>query len=383
MALSLCVVVIFTALGTAFLTRSLGENLIGHRSAARQAAFYLAEGGLDQASVNLRTLDDVTDDVLTNTLPTGTFHISNPPASLGNGRWQIFSDGDSQGEHARLEAIFELTPQSLFQFAMFGDQGVTVNGNVQTDSYNSQLGPYNSNPASPTYNQSQHGDVGTSSTTSGSIDLGSSVLIKGQLTVGPNVADPQSVVTGFDPSLVTANPKVVSATLPYPMPVVAVPFGLLCPDLTVSSQQTVTLSPAGGMLNNGTYCYRDLEVKGGGTLTASGPVAVYLTYQLTLRGNATVGVPSTPSNMLFLMAPTSDAVLQPEVLTGSSVFYGAIYGPEATIRIQGNASVFGSVIAKDVYTTGSASIHYDQALSQFNKVTNLYQRRLISWRHLQ
>jgi len=154
-----------------------------------------------------------------------------------------------------------------------------------------------------------------------------------------------------------------------------VPSGLTCSDYTVGGNSTITLAP-------GTYCYSSLTLQGGGTLTASGPVTIYLTGALVAKGNSSVGVVSDPTKMMFLMASGGAATLEQGTITGSTNFYGGLYGPDATINITGNAAVYGSIVANRVNLTGSAEIHYDQALTNNTQVSNLYKTSLKYWRKL-
>lgn len=384
--LSVGLVVFLSTVGAAFLMRGLHENRLGDRSAARQEAFYLAEAAIDRASLNLRTPTDLTDDLMAMALPTGTFQIDSPMQSLGSNRWMATARGTSGQEQRRIEAIFQLTPQSIFQFALFGQQEVSVTGSAATDSYVSTNGAYDPN------NHGHNGDVGTNATSAGGITVGGSIFVDGQLVVGPNVSNPESVVTGYNPAFVTGDPKVASQMQTFPMPPVVLnqaDFTALlnngdgdCLDYTVTGNTTQTLSATGGLNNQGVYCYRNLTIQGNGTLTADGSVTVYVTGTLTAQGNSGVGVSSDPTKMTFLMTANSQATLEEGTITGSNKFYGALYGPSATINIQGNADVYGSIIAKTVNVTGSASIHYDEALTQNTTVTNLHQVGMVSWREL-
>lgn len=386
---SVTVVMLLTSLGAALLMRSLNENLVGQRSATRQDAFYLAEAGLDQASINLRTPPPaenpqwiVADDIVTQTLPTGRFDLD-PPQPMGVNIWQVTSHGISGSEQRDIQAVYQLIPQSVFQFAVFGDLNVTVSGNAETDSYDSRIGVYNDEPG-PGYNKDHNGDIGTNSTAEGGIDFGGSIFVDGQLVVGPGVADPTSVVEDYDPSFITADPKVISATDTFPLPPVSVPPGLPCEDRSLVNDEVVTLTPDGGPLGNGTYCFHDLKLAGGSTFSSSGPVKVYITGTLTAKGNsATVGTSGAPKDMLILMTPESNAVIEDAALAGTTDFYGAIYGPGADINIFGNAEIFGSVVARSVNVTGSALIHYDEGLNDLTTITNIYQRRVVSWQELE
>ena len=379
--LALGVVVVLTTLGGSLLLRSMNENQLGRRSAARQSAFFLAEAGVDQALLNLQTPDDLTDDLTAGTLLTGTFQIDTPPEPLGSLQWRVTTHGFSQQEERRMEAVFQLTPQSVFQYALFGVQSVNVSGSAITDSYDSAAGPYNDDELSPGYNAGHNGDLGTNAASAGGVSVGGSIFVDGQVAVGPNAADPESVVTGYNPAFITGGTDpptdtqdVVSAPSAVPMPPVVVPPGLTCSDFTVQGHTTVNLTP-------GTYCYRNLTVQGNADLTASGHVTIYVTGELTAQGNSVLGVPDDPTKMLFLMSATAEATLE-QTIQGNTTFYGGIYGPQATFTIQGHAAVYGSVMARRVNVTGSAAIHYDEALADMTQVSNLYRTVLISWREL-
>ncbi|MDP3702989.1 MAG: hypothetical protein Q8R78_01160 [Candidatus Omnitrophota bacterium] len=388
-ALALLVVFFLTLLGTSILIRSVSEVESSERFGYQSAALHIADAGVDQAARNLRTPTDLTDDITTGTLPTGTFTLDTP-VSLGAQTWKVVSHGASVQEPARnrnIEAVFTLTPQSVFQFALFADLALTAGGSANTDSYDSRLGAYGAclsdcGGGSEVVNVGINGDIGTNGTAAGSVAVSGSLFVDGQIAVGPGVSDPASVVTGYDPAMITGGTSppsdtqdVVAQSSTFPMPNVTVPDGLTCTDRTVGGSETVTLTA-------GTYCYRNLIIQGNGTLTASGSAKVYLTGTLNAQGNSSVGVPSDPTMMVFLMTSTSEATLEQGEITGSNKFYGAIYGPQATINITGNAEVYGAIIADRVNLTGSAVIHYDEAVSTLTDVSNLYQTSVVYWQEL-
>lgn len=388
---SLGVVVLLTIASASLLMRGVTESNQSERQRNYTSAFHLADAGVDQAAFNLRTPTDLTDDVTdSNTLAvplsTGRFTIDSPQ-QLGTFRWGVATHGTSAQEPnlpRHIEAVFQLTPESVFQFALFGANGLNVSGSAITDSYDSRLGAYDPNPN----NHDHHGDVGTNVTTPGGVTVGGSIFIDGQVAVGPGVNDPvSSVVTGYDPAFITGGTSppsntqdVVAQSSTFPMPDVDPPVGLSCSDYTITGGTQLVLDPAGGPLGNGTYCYHDLTVQGNADLLASGPVTVYLTGDLIARGDSSVGVSSDPRLMTILMTPSAAATLEQGTITGSTKFYGALYGPKATITISGNADVYGSIVAKQVNVTGSASIHYDEAMTDLTNISNLYRTSLVAWR---
>lgn len=373
------------------LMRGVCETNLSERSYAQSTAFHLADASVDQAMSNLRTPNDASDDVNTRTLPEGTFTVTPPPCVAAqtcaqNQPLLVIAQGTSTkdaGLPRSIEATVQLTPQSVFQFAVFADQQLNVSGSARSDSYDSRLGDYNTNG-----NIGHDGDVGTNATNTGGVTVGGSIFVDGQVVVGPSVSNPVSVVTGYNASFITGGTSppsdtqdVVSEPYAFPMPDVAVPAGLTCSNHTVNGHTTETLSETGGPLGNGTYCYNDLTILGGGTFTASGTVTVYLTGDLKVSGNTVVGVTTDPTLMAFKVSSTGGATLE-GTITGSTQFYGSLYGPKADIDITGNAEVYGAIIAKTVTVSGSADLHYDKAMTERTDISNLYQSTLLSWRDL-
>jgi len=384
--MSLGVVVFFSLAVVAILVRGLWQSTASARLYNRSSALQLADAAVDQAARNLMTSDPA-DDVTTATLAAGSFQID-PPQTVTATISRVTARGTSGSEQRRIEAIFQLTPQSIFQFALFGQSNVSVSGSAITDSYNSALGAYNATPG-PGYNAGHDGDVGTNATAAGGVNVSGSIFVDGQVAVGYGVSNPQSVVSGYNPAFITGGTSpptdtqdVVSQGSAFPMPAVTVPSGLTCNNFTVSGNTTVTLSSTGGPNGNGTYCYKDLNINGGGTLTANGPVSIYITGNFTASGNSTMGVPSSPKQMLVQMTSTAGGTIEKGTLSGSTRFYGALYAPQSPITISGNADVYGSIIAQSISLTGSASIHYDQALNTLPQVSNSYKTTRIAWREL-
>lgn len=355
--------------GGTMLMRALSETQASNRSRSQSVALHLAEAAVDRAALNLRTPTDLADDVTSGTLPTGSFTIDAPPTSVATNIWKITAHGTAGSDTANVEGVFQFTPESIFQWAMFGDERITVSGNATTDSYDSALGPYGG------ANTGDNGDVGTNASTAGGVTVSGSIFVDGQVAVGPGVSDPTTVVTGYDPSFITSTPKVVSMGTPVSMPSVTVPPGLTCEDYTINSNATTTLAP-------GTYCYRNLTLSGNSTLTSTGVVTIYLTGSLTASGNSTFGVVNDPTQVTLLMTSNADATIDQGSVTGNSNFYGAIYGPDANFNITGNAEIFGSIIAQRVTMSGSAYIHYDESLVNNTTISTGGRTALVYWKKL-
>ena len=382
-AASLGVIILITIASASLLIRGVSETSLSERSRNQSGALQLAEAGVDRAVFNLRT-DNAT--LVSETLPTGSFSLLSIAAEGADGR-RVQVRGTDASEQRSVEVIIRQIPASVFEFALFGAQNLNVSGSAITDSYNSENGVYDSN------NHDHNGDVGTNATTAGGVTVNGSIFIDGQVAVGPDVSDPTSVVTGYDPAFITGGTSpasdtqdVLSTSSTFPMTSVDLPPGIdpatQCPDTTIQGGTELELTPTGGPLSNGTYCYRNLTVQGNAKLTASGNVTVYLTGTLTARGDSVIGNPLNPMAMAMLMVSNAQATLEEGTFTGSTQFYGGLYGPDATITVQGNAEVFGSVVGKVVNVTGSAAIHYDEAMTQRNDISNLFKTSVVSWREL-
>jgi hypothetical protein len=354
--LAFLVVLLVTGGASAMVMRSATENGAASLYRHAEGALQLAEAGLDQEICNLATIAG-TDDVFSGTLPNGTYAIQTPVTVLQPLLYEVHVEGTAPGVQRRLTAVLQVEPLSIFRFAMFGDTGVTVSGSTYIDSFDSRLGPYH-----VTNNANDEGNIGTNSTTTGALDLnGDDLYVAGQLSVGPGIADPETVVSGFDEDLISGTPPVVSSP-DFPLPAVTIPEGLTCTHFSLQGSVTWTLDP-------GTYCFSELDVRGGATLTSSGPVTIYLSESLTFSGSSTIGVAGNPSQFMFLMASGTSVEIESEI-TGNSTLYAAMYGPDAAIEIKGDAEIYGSVVGNTVSIIGDAQLHFDEALADSDILSN-------------
>ena len=355
-------------LGYASLSRTSNEVQLSRWSADWSRAHALAEAAIDQSIKQLHV--GSFSNVSTTSLGEGTMW-ADVTATGGPLEFLIQGHGLYEAAPRNLEAVAQLVQTSVFQFALFGNQQLTVSGDVVTDSYNATQGAYNAATAG------DEGDIGTNSIATGGIVISGNLVVNGQVVVGPDVADPSSVVTiSGGSAIITGSPQIVGLTSTMPMPPVTVPTDIPCPNMTLNGGSPTTLSSAVGV-----YCFHNLKVGGGATLTADGPVKVYITGQFDASGNATVGVPSEPKNFLMLVTSTQQATIE-SGLTGTTQFYGGLYAPNTTIQIDGNARVFGSVIAQRVDVPGNAQIHYDESLGTLMDPPGFYRVRIVSWREL-
>lgn len=390
LALTMGIVLILGVAGGSMLSGNIFRVNQGVRTYDRSNTLHLAEAGLAQAALHLKT-ELSGDDVMSAALGTGSYTIESQ-APIGNNLFQVVVRGENGAGQRRLENIIRFVGLPVFQYAVLGDTAVSLAGDIETDSYDSRLGLYDPDPLSGTYNQSHEGDVATNNTSDGALTLaGSSLLIDGQLLTGPGVADPDDLVNGYLQGLVTGGTDppsntqdVVSLPAEIPMVPVTVPSGIPCPDLTIGAGRVLDppLSPTGGPLGNGTYCFHDLSVGGHATLPVTGPVTVYITGQMEVVGGTTVGNPSDPTDLMVYVTSDATATITAGAFDGESVFYGALYAPDAVIAIGGEAQIFGAIAADTISIAGDARIHYDEALASVNRGPRTGTTQRIAWREL-
>ena len=368
LVVSISAMVFLTMLGYTSLSRTANEGRLSRWSMAMYRSMALAEASVDRSFAKLHVGDFT--NLSTTTWGDGTYWAEVTPAG-GPLEFLVTAHGRYASAPTDLEVLARLQQTSVFQFALFGSNQVTIGGTVETDSYDATDGLYDASTAG------DNGDVGTNAVTAGGVVIDGSLTMEGQLAVGPDVADPDSVVTISGGSYsISADPPIVSQSATMPMPDITVPGGLVCNNATLNGGAPTVLSSAVGV-----YCFHNLKLNGGATLTSDGPVQVYVTGQFYAGGNTLIGVPEMPKN--FLMYVTSDQQATIEgTITGTSEFHGGLYAPNTTISIGGNAKVFGSVIAENVEVPGDAEIHYDESLGTLIEPPGFYRVKQISWREL-
>lgn len=115
----------------------------------------------------------------------------------------------------------------------------------------------------------------------------------------------------------------------------------------------------------GTYYFRDMKVNGGATLNISGPVYIYIERDLFVAGDAIVNNNTLDANCLqmFVLGISYIPGNPSDVdFTASTSFYGVIYAPDSDVRIGGGADFFGAAVGKTLTVAGNALGHYDESL---------------------
>lgn len=282
--------------------------------------------------------------------------------NLGGNQFQISATGYSpakgfgiRGQEFR-NIIGYVGPGSLFEFAAFAQDQITLDSNITIDSYDSGLGAYD--PLNPGAN----GDVGTDSTADATVILDSGATVNGDVTVGPG-GNPSTVIDLDPNATITGSQKVAASTQSYQPLTTNIPSS---GNLTIGSNAVY-------VFNGGTYRFDSIDMDSNSSLVTNGSVTIYVDGEVNIDSNVAVNVGQAPTDF-FLYVTTSDDVR----LDSNVEFYGAIYAPASNVQIDSNVDLFGAVVAKTYNQDSNTQLHYDEALGDYAPGSNPL--RLRSWR---
>lgn len=231
---------------------------------------------------------------------------------------------------------------------------INLIGNAWTDSYNSNNGAYNVSG-----NRFARGHVSSDATIPNTIDIAPNSTINGDAYAGPGAAVSSAI---HNQGTITGAQGTESST--WSLPLSGIPTGVTNSGaLSLSGNRTVTLS-------EGTYWFSSISITGNGRLNITGNVKIYVTGNVSLGGNGVATANNKPPNLLLYgtVDPTNAANQCTSIdITGNGNFYGAVYAPNAAIRVVGNGGVYGALTGASVRINGNGGLHYDEALGNLGR----------------
>ena len=402
---ALIVSAMVATLGALLLKLSLQEVKFSSRGQANEAAFLLAEAGLDQA---LHALNNnwVNATYGWSTATDGTAMIrstfSGIPIDPGTGSIRIRIDNAGGGspivtalgavilnnQSAAIRQLrIKVIPRTYASAGLVARGAIVFDANTFADSYDSSLGPYNaiSNRADKIF-------VGTLSNASGALTILSNSYIYGFAATGgsaptvtsthaPNVIYGSTTTTGarVDPARLRTD---FTATLPTPI----VPAG--SPIVIGGMTGSATL-PRGGDLPgaNGRYLYQtnslslnakgitiaahvDLIVTGDFTMRNNSGIVLGLTgssFRLYAGGNVTIDSGTLINNLgdpskCSVVGTASPGSTFAYEFASNTRLYATINAPNADLVFNSNAFLAGSVVANSIHLNSNVEFHYDSNL---------------------
>jgi hypothetical protein len=434
---ALSVAVSSIALTAVGLTRSLQEISTAERSVKLQQALHLADAGVDAALSELIrggedgeatfSSDEGWADAEDQACAAGTPCLHTVDLLTGSAFVTlddidadpivITVTGTASGVSQAVELIVDNPNSSLFQQAIFGEQGIELDRDITIDSYDSSLGAYT--PPPDTDNRSSDGDLRTNSTASNTVGLDQGVQVAWDVIVGSG-GIPSAVIREDSPPQVTGTKEAASSNLT--LPPIDVPDGTPCGGvLNVQPGQTLTVDVSG-------FCYSRISVGGNDNngpgkliLTGSGQITLAdsgtnqslnvgaqatleLTGSVTLVGESVnvanaliidgggalelyattsvflknaVNVGQTPSSFSINYSGTA-----PLVAGQATSFYGTIYAPNAAIELHQSGDFYGAVIGRSVSMDQGGKFHFDTSLRDGAGDGGSSEVTIRSWRQL-
>ena len=382
--MALVMVMIFTfillVIGATFLKLATSERISADKSIYLNQAFYLAEAGVERGKAWLNSVSSP---------PTSTIDPFGGLQSYGGGTYQVTItplsatryevSSVSRFGHPMVSKTLNIIMQvqSIFSYAIFGDKNVTLKGNAYIDSYDSQNGNYGGT------NIKSNGNVRTNAIATmypysvyfpDSVDLANNSTIKGNVIIGPG-GDLSGAIT------IKGNAKIIGdksvASEPEELPIVTVPTGL--PNqgsISVGGNDTLTVSSSGQ--------YSSITLNSNSILTLSGNLTIYVSGALSLNSNSQIKITAGSNVNIYISGsfsqssnsqinnltkdPTKLAIYGDDSLTNvswnsNSDFYGTFYARKATVDLNSNANIYGSIMAMTVNLNSNAKVHYDEALA--------------------
>ena len=277
--------------------------------------------------------------------------VADAPLTDVDSTIRVISHGVVGTAERTLVATFKLTPGTPGSggYGIFGKNLVSFGGNGSTiDSY-TMVGGVPVYGSDAVIQSNVEVDTGSSATVQGD-------LISGGVVNGDNL--PTGTITEGAP-LVTLTP--IAACGPPYSGLSGIHFtgdGSYTPDgkeagqLVCGSGCTLTLDP-------GTYCFGDVTINGGATLTVTGPTTINLTGQF--KGGGSQLNNTTKDSTLFVLNSSYVGKQAVDINGGGNTAYITIYAPNGDVAVgsSGGAGggIWGSIVGAVVEFTGGASYH--------------------------
>lgn len=386
---ALLVMAVMLIISVPFLFKLSGQYRATDKSFKSLASLSLAEAGVERAIWELN-YGDISSWNGDNDLRTMTISSFQAAGGTAVGDMEI-SVTDPEGSNPIVEAtgkipftgnltvdktvkvVLERNAPSLFDYGIFGGDGLEMHGNAMIDSYDSSLGDYGE-LIGEEENKGSNGHIATNSTAVGCISLYNNAEIFGNATSGPESV-PEDVIVTENNSVIYGQKSSLDdlKTLPsIPAPVGLPSMG----GLELDSNDEITINTSGE--------YSSIELDSNSKITITADVTLYITGEFVMDNNSQLEVADGVTLTVYLGGtftqdsnsafnnlsedPTSLMILGTDSFNGTmgwnsnSDFWGAIYVPRAAMNIYSNAMFYGSVVARYINMDSNGQIHYDEAL---------------------
>ena len=306
-------------------------------------------------------------------------------------QWNLSSGGDSLVDRT---VVVATGSSSLFQGGVLSKGGITLNGNVRIDSYNSQDPLYSTNGQYIASKSKDGGNIATvDSNITATVTVGGSVDVYGKVYTGPGdtITLNGGATVGsmaWNTTNSGAQPGWTQSDLNIAIPNAELPTftGLPLPPNGDVTWKSTTYSNS-YLLNSSDYTVNaNVSLASSKIILVQGNVKLHLIGNLSLAGNAQIIIATNSSLKVYAsgnldfsgggVANSSGYATNLTVygqtnctsikIAGGTEFAGVIYAPQAAYSQVGGGSTdlnfCGSVVANTVTLSGRSQIHYDESL---------------------
>ncbi len=362
--LAVVAVLILLAMGTGLLSLGLHSRIKSIRTTSDIAARSAADAGLIKALFEMNeklkvepwngsSLPQETNTSLPNFDAVFSYTVT---GDLGSG-YTVESTGTSGQAQRTVSCTLQL--RGPFEAAIFTKNGMELKNSAVVDWFN-----YTEDDKTM--------QIGTNSTTAGSVILRNSATVYGDVVVGMG-GEPSVVINDYG-ATVTGDTRALTER--YVMQPITVPEWLqsLPSSGPIQNDTTITNSAK----------YSSVDLGNSETVTISGgDITIYITGDITLGNSAELGIENDASLVLYLGGDfegknsstvnneTQDAQklkiygldsCETIRFKNSSDLYGAIYAPNADVVMDNSADMYGAVVSKSFEQRNSATFNYDVTL---------------------
>ncbi|MEK6798749.1 MAG: pilus assembly protein TadG-related protein [Planctomycetota bacterium] len=233
---------------------------------------------------------------------------------------------------------------------IWGLNGVRVVGDVTTDSFNSDEGPYTADTAG------EEGDIcsGRGVAVNGSVEVHGDVMAGYGYPIDIN-GDP--LITGMTSSTIQG----LSAPAPEFGDIKTANDNLLMPntakgakvfsaewDFAVGSNDSLVVPP-------GNYYLRTMAVHSTATITFTGATTLYVQGSIAATGAGLINETGDPSNLKIISSGTSVSI------GGTFDLFAEVLAPYADVKLSGDGDLYGALIGKTVTMVGNFQVHVDES----------------------
>ncbi len=341
---------------------------ISRNAVQNDQALLAADGGAWRAVAELARNGGFTGWGTAQTLPTTgasyTVSITNAGDTAPDGQVvpadmvYVLSVGTHRGE-TRQVGLMLRAGSSQFSAAIFAGEKVELDDGSRVDSWDSTAGNY------PAGAQPIKAHIGTNGQTNSSIAIIDGSYVDGNLLVPPG-ASPGA--TEIDSSTVTGS--VVTMAQAQTLDDVVLPAAPTGTDLEFESNGTLPPGAYGELeiddgailtLTAGTYVFRSIRMRGGGTIAIPGnstsSVEIYVAGGVEIEDGSVMNTSRKPSLLKFFVR---DGPVELDDDAGSAYF--VCYAPKADVKFDDSSHMYGSLVGKTVEIKEDSGVTYDLSL---------------------